>query len=417
MQSDTNSNTTLYNTTSQFNNSDIETPDEFANSEPSTSTFFRPPFQPIHSQFKIEPPSPPSPISNVTSIYSILTSEPSDNNDSDNTQISHELDNFIKLQQQLQRPQTLTIHQLSRSITSSNPSTPTPSSNYTPSQNPTSSSTASSSTTRAYRTFRRKFSNTPFPSNPGTSTSFVNHPLHTNTKPFCKICLPFFPQYTYFHSDPNDEKPNYVNELVLYPTLSWTSNYHFTKPLSLPLYNNPHDNEVCSTQLYLLTTALTPKQFTQIGYRQALTKFTAPMANDYSIDYYDHNIIRPNEDIFLNNDPFANPQLRENFFIKTPYTFTLNILNKKHENVISAAHVRDIHAYDSYFNKFNHFSLTFHFLRPKERDLHCSHEVMLRTKQTHTYAYYKFMQHHYTLNTPARHFRHRYQYINSKVIP
>ena len=46
--------------------------------------------------------------------------------------------------------------------------------------------------------------------------------------------------------------------------------------------------------------------------------------------------------------------------------------------------------------------------------MHCSHEVMLRNKQTHTYTYYKFIQHHYTLNTPARQLRHRYQYINSK---
>ena len=39
---------------------------------------------------------------------------------------------------------------------------------------------------------------------------------------------------------------------------------------------------------------------------------------------------------------------------------------------------------------------------------------MLRTKQTHTYTYYKFIQHHYTLNTPARQPHHRYQCINSK---
>ena len=140
MESDTYSNTTVYNIISQFNNSDIETPDEFANSEPSPSILSQPPFQPIHSQVKIETPSPPSPISYVTPIYSAPTSERSDNNDSDHTQISHELDNFITLQQQLQHPQTLTIHQLSQSVTSSNPSTPTPSSNYTPSQNPTFSS-------------------------------------------------------------------------------------------------------------------------------------------------------------------------------------------------------------------------------------------------------------------------------------
>ena len=97
MDSDTSSNTSVYNTISQFNNSDLETPDEFANSEPSLSTFSQPPFQPLHSQIKIEPPYPPSSISNVTPIYSLLTSEPSDTNSSVNTQISQELDSFITL--------------------------------------------------------------------------------------------------------------------------------------------------------------------------------------------------------------------------------------------------------------------------------------------------------------------------------
>ena len=138
MDSDTNSNTTVFNTISQFNNSDIEAPDELANSEPSPSTFSQSAFQPFHSQIKIEPPSTPSSITNVTPTYSPLTSELSDNNGSVNTQISNELDNFITLQQQFQRPQILTIHQLSQSITLSNPSTPTPSSNPTPSTSPTS---------------------------------------------------------------------------------------------------------------------------------------------------------------------------------------------------------------------------------------------------------------------------------------
>ena len=76
----------------------------------------------------------------------------------------------------MQHPQAVTIHQLSGCLTSPNPSTPTPSSIYTPSQNSTSPSTSSSSTNRAYRTFKRKFPNTPFPTNPGTSTSYINHP-------------------------------------------------------------------------------------------------------------------------------------------------------------------------------------------------------------------------------------------------
>ena len=86
MESDTNSNTTVYNTISQFNNSDIETPDKFANSEPSSPSFSQPPFQPIHSQFKIEPLSPSTPISCVTPMYSPLTSETADNNDQDHKQ-------------------------------------------------------------------------------------------------------------------------------------------------------------------------------------------------------------------------------------------------------------------------------------------------------------------------------------------
>ena len=109
MDSDTNSNTTVYNTIFQFKNSDLETPDEFDNSEPSPSTFSQPPFQLLYSQIRFEPPSSPSSVSNVTPTYFSLTSEPSDKNSSVNTQISHELDNFITLQQQLQHRQTLTF--------------------------------------------------------------------------------------------------------------------------------------------------------------------------------------------------------------------------------------------------------------------------------------------------------------------
>ena len=62
----------------------------------------------------------------------------------------------------------------------------------------------------------------------------------------------------------------------------------------------------------------------------------------------------------------------------------------------------------------NIFSLTFHSLTPKERDLQCSHEIMLQTKQTHTYTYYRFIQNHYSLHTPSRQPHHRYQFVNSK---
>ena len=79
-----------------------------------------------------------------------------------NTYLSHKIDIFITLQQQLQHPQTLTIHQLSQSIISSNPSNPTPSSNYTlsPNTNPSSKPT-SSCTNRAYRRSNQVFQSLP----------------------------------------------------------------------------------------------------------------------------------------------------------------------------------------------------------------------------------------------------------------
>ena len=106
------------------------------------------------------------------------------------------------LQQQLLSPHILTIRQLSSTITSSNPLTPTPISDYTPSLARSSTSTESSnSTSRAYRTFKRKFPNHPFPSKPGTAREYINHPDHTNTTKFFQITLPLFPQYTLNQSD------------------------------------------------------------------------------------------------------------------------------------------------------------------------------------------------------------------------
>ena len=144
MDSDANTDITAFHIISHFENSDLETPDEFADSEPSPSTFSQPspsffsqpPFRPIHSQAQSESRSTPSYVSQVIPIYSPFTNESTNNNSPDNTQISYELSNLITLQQQIQHPQTLTIHQLSSIITSSNPTTPTPSSDYTPSLAP-----------------------------------------------------------------------------------------------------------------------------------------------------------------------------------------------------------------------------------------------------------------------------------------
>ena len=413
MNSDTNSDITIYTTISQFNNSDIETPDEFTDSEPSPSVhtptsstiFSKPPFPPIQTQSQHTSPYTPS---QVTPTYSPFNNEQSTNNSPDNIQISEEPDNFISLQQQLLSPHTLTVHQLSSTITSSNPPTPTPFSDYTPSLAHSSTSTESSnSTNRAYRTFKRKFPNHPFPSKPRTAREYITHPDYTNTTNFLQITLPLFPQYTLNQSDPNPEPRDFVDENVLIPTLHRTAYYNFTNSLTLPLYNNTIDIERNKDELFRLTTALNPRQFTYVGYKKLLKTFTAPRANDYSIEYYDHNIIRSNQDQFLDDDKFANPQITEKFFIKLSYILTLNILDKKHDHIISEA-ISDIQAYESFHKKFQTFSLTFHFLTPKERDLHCSHDIMLRTKQTDAYTYYRFIQNHFPLHTPSRQPHHRF---------
>ena len=134
MNSAANSDFTIFQTISLFENSDLETSDEFADSEPSLSTFYqtspstfsKPPFQPIHSQTHCVSPSTPSHVSQVTPNYSPFTTERSTNISPDNTQFSDELKILITLQQKIQYPHTLTVHQLLSTITSSNRPTPTP---------------------------------------------------------------------------------------------------------------------------------------------------------------------------------------------------------------------------------------------------------------------------------------------------
>ena len=421
MNSDTNSHISVLYTISQLNNPDIETPDEFADSEPSPSNnfqtnpsvFSKPPFQPIPPNNPLPSISTPSYASQVTPTYSSLHSDRSSNSP-DTPQISQELDNFITLQQQPFHLDTSTINQISSTIESSNPPTPTPSSAYTASLAPSSTSTDSSiSTNRAYRTFKKKFPNHPFPTKPGTAREYINHPNHTNTKEFLAITLPSFPQYTLNTPNDTNNTRSFVDEHVLMPTLQWTSYYHFTNPLCLPLSNTHIDIERNKNMLYRLTTPLTHRQFTYIGYKKSLKTYTAPRANEYTLEYYDHNIIRANQDQFLDDDRFANPQITAKLFIKTPYVFTLNIFDRKFDHIISEA-LTDTQAYEGFKEKFPLFSLTFHFLAPHERDLHCSHDIMLRTKQTHTYTYYRFIQNHFDLHNPSRQPHHRFQFINSK---
>ena len=418
VNSDTNSQISVLYSISQLNNPNIETPDEFADSEPSPSNTFhnpsnfsQPPFQPILPN-NPDPITPtPSYASQVTPTYSSYHSDQSSHSP-DTPRISPELDNFITLQQQPYHLNTPTINQISSTTNSSNP--PTPSSNYTESLTPSSTSTISSlNTNRAYRTFKRKFPNHPFPAKPGTAREYINHPQHTNTKEFLAITLPSFPQYTLNTPHDANETRNFVDEYVLMPTLSWTSYYHFTNPLCLPLSSTSIDIDRNKDMLYQLTTPLTARQFTYVGYKKSLKIHTAPRANEYTLEYYDHTIIRANQDQFLDDDRFANPQITEKFFIKTPYVFTLNIFDRKFDHIISEA-LTNTQAYESFKERFQIFSLTFHFLAPHERDLHCSHDIMLRTKQTHTYSYYRFIQNHFDLHTPSRQPHHRFQFINSK---
>ena len=85
--SDTNSDISVFHSISQFNNSDLETPDNFANSEPSPSTysqtnpshFSQPPFQPINASQPLPSLSTPSHASQVTPTYTpipFLTDQP-----------------------------------------------------------------------------------------------------------------------------------------------------------------------------------------------------------------------------------------------------------------------------------------------------------------------------------------------------
>ena len=268
--SDTNTNISVLYSISQLNNPNVETPDEFADSEPSlsnkiqtnSSVFSKPPFQPIPSNNSLPSVSTPSYASQVTPAYSPLHSDRSYNNSPDNPQISQELDNFITLQQQLIHPNTLTIHQLSSTIESSNPPTPTRSSAYTASLTQSSTSTETpSSTNRAYRLFKRKFPNHPFPTKPGTACEYINHAQHTNTNFFLAITLPSFLQYTLNTPNDTNDTRSFVDEHVLKPTLHWTAYYQFTNPLCLPLTNTHDDIEKNKKMLNRLTTTLTPRQF------------------------------------------------------------------------------------------------------------------------------------------------------------
>ena len=147
-----------------------------------------------------------------------MTSDQPDPPSSVTESLEKELDNFITLQQQLQYTNTLTIHQLAHSISSSH-KTPT-----TDKTAETSDKTPTAVDYRTRRVFKRKHPNAQpqVLHHPRPARLFSLHPLYTNTKEFLKFTLPFFPHYTYYQTTNNDQR-NYVDEYSLFLTLSSTS--------------------------------------------------------------------------------------------------------------------------------------------------------------------------------------------------
>ena len=142
MDSDDDSTNTVFHTISQLNNSDIDTPDELQNSEPSPSLFSQPlPSAPHHNPRLNFPSSflfyrrSPNPLPNDQ--RSTRPSSPV------NEELEYELDIFVTSQQQLPNTDTLTIHHLSQPISSSK----------------SSNSASTVEETRAHRVFKRKLPN------------------------------------------------------------------------------------------------------------------------------------------------------------------------------------------------------------------------------------------------------------------
>ena len=100
----------------------------------------QPPFHPLHTPTPDEPSPVPSSYTDATPILSPMTSDQPDPSSPFNGELEYELHNLITLRQQLQNPNTLTIHQLSQFIS------------FSESSNPASTIEE----TRAYRVSKRK---------------------------------------------------------------------------------------------------------------------------------------------------------------------------------------------------------------------------------------------------------------------
>ena len=95
MVSDDISTNTVFHTIPQFSNSDIETPDEFENSEPSPSTFSQLPFRPLLTPTPDEGSSDPSSYTDATPVLSPMTSDPPDHPIPVDEELENENDIFI----------------------------------------------------------------------------------------------------------------------------------------------------------------------------------------------------------------------------------------------------------------------------------------------------------------------------------
>ena len=166
-----------------------------------------------------------------------------------------------------------------------------------------------------HRVFKRKHLNPTsqfLVRRPHSSLFYSHHPQHTTITEILFHKFPFYQNTSC--ATTNDNQLNFfVDEHALFPTLSWTTYYRFTNPLSLPLKNNPEYNELCQSRPHELTTPLYGNQFTTIGLIQTLNRFIAPRANRFSINLYNHAITRYMEDNSNKDDPNTNPPLTEKF--------------------------------------------------------------------------------------------------------
>ena len=178
------SNQTVFNAISKFIKSEVETPDEILDSEPSPTDFSQPPLQLIiPTTTSVEFSLLPSSHTGAIPIFSSLSSKaPDATSQITDDQVEHNLDEFvIHLQQIHNTNNSLTIHQL----------------NHSASISESSIVSVHIAPTRAHRVFMKRkhpYANTQFLiSSPQTSRLHSQQPHHKNTPEFLLHNLAFSP--------------------------------------------------------------------------------------------------------------------------------------------------------------------------------------------------------------------------------